>query len=166
MRNNRLLRALAISTAALVVTIAVIVVASMAFQEPGDDAVRATMDPRVIDNLTQMPSMQPLTGALADRINAIRAAVEVCPAYSPERRLQMEQQITLLLNPAAIPPDVIIALGANPHARLLFAIGTVTEIQWRLNERPPDSCLIPIGRAINDLLIEAGETPIATFSIE
>ena len=35
--------------------------------------------------------------------------------------------------------------------------------RWRLDDQPADSCLIPIGKRINEMLVAEGEQPIATF---
>jgi hypothetical protein len=86
-----------------------------------------------------------------------------CAEYSPERRAQMEQHMAWLENPSDIPPDIRIALGQNPPGQLVFGMATYTSIQWRLNERPSESCLIPIGRLLNDMLVALGEPPFSIY---
>ncbi len=121
------------------------------------------LDPAIINNLTSIPQATPLSGQDANDLVALGEMVKACDAYTPERRDQMLLQIDLIINPAAMPRDVIIGLGADPHARLLMAIGGVTGIQWRLDEQPVDSCLVPIGRRINELIVAAGGTPVDVF---
>jgi hypothetical protein len=36
-------------------------------------------------------------------------------------------------------------------------MASYTSIQWRLNDRPPDSCLVPISTLLNEMLVAAGE---------
>lgn len=121
------------------------------------------LDPAIISNLTSIPQATPLSGQDANDMVALGEMVKACDAYTPERRDQMLLQIDLIVNPAAMPRDVIIGLGANPRARLLMAIGGVTGIQWRLDDQLADSCLVPIGKRINELIVAAGGTPVAVF---
>jgi hypothetical protein len=122
-----------------------------------------TIDPRIVENLTRLPKATPLAGQAANDMAGLRALVDACPAYDDGRRKQMIDQINLIINPAQLPRELIIALGPNPHTRLLFAIGTVTANRWQLDNKPSDSCLIPIGNRINQLLVAAGEPPLPVF---
>lgn len=123
----------------------------------------STADPQVITNLTALPNQIALTGDLAAQITQLDEAVDNCPDYSAERRSQMQQHITWLLDPSQIPDDIRMAFGANPAGRLVFGMATYTSIEWRLQDRPQDSCLLPIGRTLNTLLTAAGETPFPEF---
>lgn len=125
-----------------------------------------TLDPQIVANLTALPLATPLSAQAANDLVALGELVKACDAYSSERRDQMLLQIDLIIHPAAMSRDVIIGLGANPRGRLLFALGNVTAIQWRLDDQPADSCLLPIGRRINDLLVEAGQEPVAVFEAD
>jgi hypothetical protein len=122
-----------------------------------------TLPPQVIANLTAMPNATPLSGAAADQVNALRQKVDSCPDYSPQRRSQMQQHIDWLLNPAGIPKDVLLALGENTSGRLIFGMATYTSIEWRLKNKPATSCLLPIGKLLNDMLAAAGERPLPEF---
>jgi hypothetical protein len=122
-----------------------------------------TMDPRIIANLTTIPDAAPLSGAAAAEVNELHTLVKACVDYSPERLTQMEQHIEWLLNPAKLSRDMILALGPNPTGRLIFGMASYTSTQWRLKGRPPDSCLLPIGRMLNTMLVAAGEEPMAIF---
>jgi hypothetical protein len=122
-----------------------------------------TLPPQVIANLTNMPQATPLSGAAADQVNALRQKVADCPDYSAERRAQMNQHIDWLLNPAGIPRDVLLALGENVSGRLIFGMATYTSIEWRLKNKPAASCLLSIGKTLNDMLTAYGEKPLPEF---
>jgi hypothetical protein len=57
----------------------------------------------------------------------------------------------------------LIGFGANVRGGLLKAMSFVTLVRWRLDKEPADSCLIPIGKRVNELLVAAGEPPEAAF---
>jgi hypothetical protein len=122
-----------------------------------------TIDPQTVSNLTALPQATPLSGVEADVWNTLRDQVDACDDYSPERRRQMEQHIEWLLDPSGIPPDVIVAMGGDTTERLIFGMAGYTSAQWRLNGRPPDSCLVPIGRALNDMLVAVGDPPFDIY---
>jgi hypothetical protein len=130
---------------------------------PGQAQPVMTLNPQVVINLTELPQATPLSGAEAETWNEFRATVEACDAYSPERRFQMEQHIQWLLDPSDMPPDVILAMDGHPTERLVFGMAGYTSTQWRLDGRPPDSCLVPIGRALNNMLVAMGEPPFSIY---
>ncbi|MCK6581216.1 MAG: hypothetical protein L6Q98_24255 [Anaerolineae bacterium] len=102
-------------------------------------------------------------GEILPALDEIAAKVEACDAYREERRTQMNIHIAWIRNPDAIPADILLALGANPIGRLLFGMATYTSIEWRLAERPAESCLLPIGQALNRAMAAVGETPLEEF---
>jgi len=122
-----------------------------------------TLEPQIVVDLTELPQATPLSGAEATAWNDFRAQVDACDAYSPERRRQMEQHIQWLLDPSDMPPDVILAMSGHPTERLIFGMAVYTSTQWRLDNRPPDSCLVPIGRALNNMLVSLGEPPLDIY---
>ena len=122
-----------------------------------------TLDPQIIANLTSYPKATPLAGQAANDITGIRQMVDTCADYDAQRREQMDEQIEFLMNPASLPGQVLIALGTNPHGRLLYAIANLTNIQWQLANSPPNSCLVPIGKRLNQLLVADGQAPISAF---
>ena len=122
-----------------------------------------TLDPQSVINLTALPEATPLSGAEAATWNDFRAQVDACADYSPDRRRQMDQHIQWLIDPSDMPPDVILAMGGNITERLVFGMAGYTSAQWRLIDRPPDSCLVPIGRALNDMLVKLGDTPLDIY---
>ncbi len=121
-----------------------------------------TLPPNVILNLTQVS--ETLGDDLRVPVEQLRTQVANCPAYGDERRSQMNQHINWLLEPASLPQDMIIALGANPIGRLIFGMATYTSIEWRLADRPAESCLLIIGRTLNTLLAQTGEQPFEEFN--
>lgn len=125
--------------------------------------VMATLDPTTIANLTSIPKMQPLTEIEAQQFHDLKAQVDACADYSDARREQMEQHIRWLLEPATIPAEVLIAAGPKPLGRLIFGMAGYTSTEWRLQDRPADSCLIAIGRTLNDMLVAAGESPFTIY---
>lgn len=130
---------------------------------PTPTAQSMQLDPLVLDALTQLPQATLLSGEAGDEMATLQAMVEACPDYTDERRGQMLEHIKLIVNPALLTRDLIIVLGADPPARLTRALAQVTASQWRLLERPPESCLVAIGRRINERLVAIGETPEAAF---
>lgn len=156
------IRILLIVVLLLLAVVAFIVVSQQAAQ-PSTSGQSMALDPTIISNLTSIPQSTPLSGQDANEMVALGEMVKACDAYTPERREQMLIEIDLVINPAAMPRDVIIGLGANLRARLLMALGSRTSIQWRLDNQPADSCLVPIGKRINELIVAAGGTPVAAF---
>jgi hypothetical protein len=129
-------------------------------------AVIMTLDPRIIANLTQLPQATALAGQAANDLTALRAMVDACPAYDDARRSQMVQTIGYIINPSGLSREAILAFGGNLQGNMLKALATYTLNRWRLDEAPADSCLIPIGKRINEMLVAAGEPPVAAFEGE
>jgi hypothetical protein len=150
---------LIVGTAAILVLIA----AALAGNPGAVGQPVMTLEPAVIANLTALPQATPLSTEEAGRWRALQAVVEACGDYSPERQSQMQQHIAWILHPADIPVNVVLALGDNPAGRLVYGMASYTSIQWRLNDRNPDSCLVPIGHTLNTLLIALGEQPFDIY---
>lgn len=123
-----------------------------------------TIDPTIRANVDTLPFAAPLTGALANDVNRLAAAVAACPDYDPRRKAQMEQHIAWLLLPSSIPRELLPAFGANPQERLVFGMATYTQIDWRAVGERRESCLYFIGRQINALLEQVGGEPLAAFA--
>ena len=155
---------LAIALLALIAVIAVIFASQQQLSISAPTQQMMTIDPRVIANMTALPKATPLSGQDANDLNNLKQAVDACPDYTDARRQQMDEQIEFIIDPSALTSDIILALGANPRGQLLTAIGQVTANQWQLLNKPPNSCLIPIGERINQMLVAAEEPPIAVFT--
>jgi hypothetical protein len=122
-----------------------------------------TLDPQIVDNLTQFPNATPLAGEAANDMTALRGMVDACADFDAQRRQQMQEQIEFIINPAVLPREVLIALGTNPHGKLLYALASLTKLQWQLIQSPADSCLVPIGKRLNQLLVADNQPPISAF---
>lgn len=125
--------------------------------------VFATLNPTVEIHLTNIPEAPPLTGAEAEQLHQLQVQVNACEDYSEQRRSQVSQHIRWLLNPSTIPADMVIALGENVTGRLVFGMAVYTSSEWRLRNRPEDSCLITVGRVLNEMLVAAGEPALTIY---
>ncbi len=113
--------------------------------------------------LTNIPNATPITGAFGEQIRALETQIQACGDYPPERQETMQRYMGWLFAPNTIPPDLLILFSPNPTNRLLFAMAADTSTEWRRKQRPPNSCLIPIGQTLNDLLVAVGEEPINIY---
>jgi hypothetical protein len=117
----------------------------------------------LINQMTALPSAAPLTGPLADDVHAVAQMVSNCNDYSAARRTQMNQHIAWLLQPNMLPKDMIIALGNNINGRLIFGMATFTFAEWGQKNKAPNSCLLTIGKKLNDMLAANGEERFKEF---
>lgn len=117
----------------------------------------------VIQQLTAMPSAPPLTGPLADEVRAVSQMVSGCDEYVQARRDQMNQHIAWLLQPNTLPKEVIIALGTNINGGLILGMATYTLAEWGQHAKAPDSCLLPIGKKLNEMLAANGQERLPQF---
>lgn len=122
-----------------------------------------TLEPAVIDNLTAMPDATGIPGEAGERIATIREQVDGCEDYSPERRFEMTRHILWLQDPTTLPRDVIVELGDDPTVGLLVNMATYTAIEWQASNEPANSCLVSIGRAINELIVSFDGEPLALY---
>lgn len=149
--------------------VAIILIGFMLFLQarptttPTPEPQMMTIQPGIIQSLTDLPDATPFTSAGDVQLADIEQMVTDCTDYSDARRAQMRQHIAWLNNPAEIPADMAVALGQNPSARLIFGMAGFTSTEWRLLERPVGSCLITIGQQLNIMLIALGETPPFEF---
>lgn len=129
----------------------------------GTISLGTPLPPQVLEQLTQLPNAPMLTGALADDIHAVEQMVKDCPDYSEERRDQMQKHINWLLAPATLSQDMIVALGGNTNGRLILGMATYTLAEWGKREKSPTSCLLTVGKKLNDLLAANGEERFSAF---
>jgi hypothetical protein len=122
-----------------------------------------TFDPTLIANLTSIPQATPLSDEDAEQFLIFVNRIETCEDYSGERRAQMLQHIEWLVDPASIPTNMLLAFGKTPDSTLIFGMASYTSIQWKLLERPADSCLVDIGRDLNLLLEGVGREPLTIY---
>jgi hypothetical protein len=164
-------RLLALSVVIFIATAALVIVSnrppsagrSVTISPSATPAQVMPLPPAVIANLTAAPSSLRIDGALGEALDTIERAAADCPDYSPERRGQFAQHIAWLRDLSTVPGDIMLALGADPTARLLFGMASYTAIDWRATGRAPDSCLRAIGRQLNALLATTSETPFTEF---
>jgi hypothetical protein len=122
-----------------------------------------TMNPTIIANLTQVPDAPSLTGDEVKQWTDLQVQVAACADYSPAKRTQMDRYINWAINPAQIPPDLMIIFGADIRAGLVRAMAADTSTDWRLQQRPSGSCLIDIGRVLNEKLVATGQQPFTVY---
>jgi len=126
-------------------------------------SVGTSVPAEIVTQLTALPNTLPLTGSLADDVHAVAGMVSNCNDYSQARRDQMNQHIAWLLQPSTLPKEIIIALGSNTNGRLILGMATYTLAQWGEKQKAPDSCLLPIGKKLNDMLVANGEARFKEF---
>lgn len=130
-------------------------------------AAENTPPPTVIAGLgvaaTQLPAPVPAAGDFTEQVQRIAKMVEACPDYGDERRTQMKLHIGWLLAPDTIPEFMKIPLGSNPTGRLIEGMATYTSSEWGLHNKAPNSCLLPIGRQLNAMLVANGTEPLSVF---
>ncbi|MEP6986846.1 MAG: hypothetical protein ABI970_14670 [Chloroflexota bacterium] len=117
----------------------------------------------LINQMTAIANSEPLTGPLADEVQAVAQMVTNCPDYSQARRDQMNYHIGWLLQPNTLPKQMLIALGNNVNGRLILGMSTFTLEQWGEKQKAANSCLLPIGKKLNDMLAANGEERIKQF---
>lgn len=152
--------------AGVIVLVALMIAVAIFLRPPARVATpqMMTLDPQAVLNATLLPQATPLSAEDSTPLEALRQMVAACPDYSADRRAQMNQHIDWIINPSTLPDEIVaVALGANPQGRLIFGMASFTSNQWRLDGRNPESCLLPIGRRLNEMLLEAGEPPFAIF---
>jgi hypothetical protein len=130
--------------------------------QPPIQAAATGVPPTVAMLLTSIPS-QLGGGGLYAQIDTLAQQMEACSDYSADRRAQMTLHITWLRNPDQIPRDLLVAMGSESVSRLLLGMSTFTLQEWQARERPPASCLVPIGQMLNTLLVATGQPPAAAF---
>lgn len=161
-RSARLPLGVFVALLVIGVIIAVVVSGNLGQTTPTPQVI-ATIDPAIAANLTALPQAAPLEGAAADEIRALEAAVMACNEYSAARRDQMQQHINWLMRPNEIPPQMIMAFGANTTGRLIYGMAFYTSTEWRLSQRPAQSCLRDIGLRLNELLVANNEDPFTIY---
>ncbi len=116
----------------------------------------SAVPPTVAVLLTNVPAQIANVGGLSNQLDEIEQMVEACGDYDDNRRTQMALHFQWLRNPDLIPRDLLVAMGAETVNRLILGMSTFTLQEWGAQSRPPESCLVPIGRRLNDLLVTLG----------
>lgn len=124
----------------------------------------SAVPPTVAVLLTDVPAQLASVGGLGDGLDAIEQMVESCADYGDDRRTQMALHFQWLRNPDLIPRDLLVAMGGETVERLILGMSTFTLQEWGAQNRPPESCLVPIGRRLNDLMVMLGLPAAEGFS--
>ncbi len=122
-----------------------------------------TLDPELFVVQTQMAEATPLSSTDAEPYLDFQAKIEACSDYDENRKMQMLLHIEWLIDPSGIPADAMLAMGTNIPSSLIFGMASFTQIQWRVLERPADSCLVDIGRELNVMLEAFGREPLTIY---
>lgn len=156
-----------LGSAAIILLLAVGMLINFMLQPRGTpspaDTFMMTLDATVRANVTNIPHATQLSQADAAAWVQLQSQVVSCADYMPERRSQMLQHIAWLIDPSSIPPDTISAFGTNVQSTLVFGMASYTSIQWRLLDRPRQSCLVQIGQQLDVMLSVFGRTPLGIY---
>ena len=86
-----------------------------------------------------------------------------CDELHPNRRRTVLQHMEWLVNSDDIPAQFNNLYGNNVQGQLAFGAVYMVAVQWKLNGRQPDSCLIPIGERLNTMTGALGKEPVPEF---
>jgi hypothetical protein len=124
----------------------------------------SAVPPTVAVLLTSIPAQVESAGGLGEGLDALETMVDSCADYGDDRRAQMALHFQWLRNPDLIPRDLLVAMGDETVERLVLGMSTFTLQEWNAQERPPDSCLVPIGRRLNDIMVSIGMPAAEQFN--
>lgn len=86
-----------------------------------------------------------------------------CDELHPNRRRTVLQHMEWLTRPDEIPGQFLNLFGQNVQGELAFGAAYMVAVQWKLNGRPAESCLIPIGERLNTMAAAFGKDPVPEF---
>ena len=112
--------------------------------------------------LVPLPTISPEQAA---PFREIQAMAEACQALHPNRRQTVIQHMEWLINVDDIPQQFLQLYGHNVQGKLAFGAVYMVAVQWKLDGRPEDSCLIPIGTRLNSMTNALGEQPVPEFDL-
>ena len=108
--------------------------------------------------------MPALTGAQAEPYVALQTMIDSCPDFDQSHLVQMHQHLTWLLNPSEIPSTFLAgAFGTDPSGKLLFGMGSFAQNQWIKLGNKPGSCVVTVGKKLNEMIAAAGEPTFKVF---
>lgn len=114
--------------------------------------------------LTAIPAELGSGDGLYGQLDDVERLVNACADYNADRRTQMALHISWLRSPELIPLDVLMAMGSESVMRLVLGMSTFTRQQWQALDSPADSCLVPIGQTLNQMLAAVGGEPAPEFA--
>ena len=94
---------------------------------------------------------------------SLQDMVSACDELHPNRRQTVVQHLDWLLMPDDIPAEFLRLYGQNTQGKLAFGAVYMVAVQWKLDGRNADSCLIPIGERLNTMTAAFGERPVPEF---
>ncbi len=152
----------------LIVVAIVAVAAASRGPRPGSEPTQPgqliTLDSTTVFNLTQLPNAAPLSGTAAAPFIELRQMIDRCPDFDANHLNQMHQHLTWILDPAQIPSNILAAaVGTDPTGKLLFGMGSFAQNQWLQIGNKPGSCVVQVGKHLNEMLIAAGEPTFKVF---
>lgn len=153
----------------IVLAIGALIIGVSSIQAPTDNGESQpmgdimTLDPELFVMQTQMAEATPLSDEDAEPYLNLQKQIEACEDYTDNRRGQMLQHIEWLIDPSDIPSDAMLAMGTDIRGSLIFGMASFTQIEWRIAERPAESCLVDIGRDLNILLESFGRESLTIY---
>ena len=153
----------AVGVALIVVMIVAVLAASRGPQPNSSPSQQLTLDATTVANLTRLPAATPLSGDAAPPYVERGQMVDRCADFDETHKLQMHQHLTWLLDPSAIPSSILVGVGTNPSGKLLFGMGSFAQNQWKQLGNKADSCVVPVGKRLNEMLKAAGEPTFKVF---
>ena len=94
----------------------------------------------------------------------VEEMVIACDAFHTKRQIAVLQHLSWLANPQAIPPEFITLYGDEASTKLAFGAVYLVAVQWKVDGRQPESCLIPIGNRLNEMVVGFGGKPVPEFA--
>lgn len=113
--------------------------------------------------LTALPKQSPMPAEQARPYRDLRAAIERCNAYNPNRKQGILNQIDYVLQPSTVPSEFVILYGNQWPGRMIYGAAYLSALEWKLAGRDRNSCLYPIGVSFNALLVTLGEQTFPEF---
>ena len=153
----------AVGVVLIVVMVVAVVAASRGPQPSSAPSQQLTLDATTISNLTRIPAAPALSGEAAQPYVELGQMIDACADFDETHRMQMRQHLTWLLDPSAIPSNILVGVGPDPIGKLLFGMGSFAQNQWLQIDNSPGSCVVPVGKRLNELLKAAGQPTFKVF---
>jgi hypothetical protein len=120
--------------------------------------------PDIAATVTAVHKLPPLSPEQAKPYLEIKMLTLACPEFHPNRQVVILRHMDWLMQPAAVPPELINLYGSSVSEQLIFGAAYTTAVEWKTGGRQPDSCLLPIGGHLNTLLVELDRPPLPEFA--
>ncbi len=126
----------------------------------------ATPTPISTPTATKVPAARALPTLSPEQARPYRNIQDMalaCDELHPNRRRTVLQHMDWLTRPDEIPGQFLNLFGQNVQGELAFGAAYMVAVQWKLNGRPAESCLIPIGERLNTMVAVFGKEPVPEF---